>query len=277
LKIFKSIKSFSAWRNKQQNKVIGFVPTMGALHQGHLSLVQKSVQICDITIVTLFVNQLQFAPDEDFKNYPRNIKQDIKNLQLQHVDVILIPSNNQMYNQKFSYCVSEYNLSKNLEGKSRPRFFNGVTTVLCKLFNLVLPQYVYFGCKDIQQLYIIKKMVLDLNYSIKIIGCPTIRESNGLAMSSRNQYLSDQEKNKAALIYRVLRLAKKSIQEKQKKISEIKNEMSLKLLNNNFKIEYVSIADVATFKEINQYKKSHTIISLAVFYKNVRLIDNILI
>ena len=120
-------------------------------------------------------------------------------------------------------------------------------------------------------------MVLDLNYSIKIIGCPTIRESNGLAMSSRNQYLSDQEKNKAALIYRVLRLAKKSIQEKQKKISEIKNEMSLKLLNNNFKIEYVSIADVATFKEINQYKKSHTIISLAVFYKNVRLIDNILI
>ena len=277
MKIFKSIQSFVAWRNSQHNNSIGFVPTMGALHQGHLSLVEKSVNKCDITIVSIFVNQLQFGLNEDLKIYPQNIKQDLRSLENYKVDAVFIPKTEQMYEQTFSCNVSESVLSKKLEGQSRPHFFDGVATIVCKLFNLVRPRYVFFGAKDVQQLYIIKKMIRDLNYNIKMIACPTIREENGLAMSSRNQYLSNIEKNEAAIIYQTLQMGKKMIKNKTSTINEIKLNMKNKLLAHNFKIDYLSIADLNDFSEIKKYTKSKIVVSVAVFYKNVRLIDNLII
>ena len=277
MKIFKSNKALIRWRSSQNSSSIGFVPTMGALHQGHISLIEKSTHKCDITIVSIFINPLQIAPNEDFNTYPKNIQQDITLLKDYNIDAIFIPQHTQMYEQDFSCVISETNLSKKLEGKSRPDFFDGVTTIVCKLFNLTQPQYVFFGLKDIQQLYIIKKMIYDLNYSIKIIACPTIRESNGLAMSSRNQYLTELEKKDAAIIYQTLRMGKKLIADSKKSIVNIKKEIKNKLLKNNFIVEYVSIANLNGFEEIEKYQKRQTVISVAVLYKNVRLIDNIIV
>jgi len=277
LKIFKSIKSFSSWRGNQHNTTIGFVPTMGALHKGHLSLVKKSTNQCDLTIVSLFVNELQFSPNEDFKKYPRNIKKDIDLLEKHNVDIVIVPDASKIYNQNFSFLIQELDLSKKLEGFSRPQFFNGVTTIVCKLFNLVQPQRVYFGMKDIQQLCIIKKMISDLNYNIKLISCPTIRDVNGLAISSRNQYLSSKGKNEASIVYQTLKMGKELIQKNRVSIKVVKQKMSTQLLVHNFKIEYISIASLENFEEISEYQKHKTVISLAVIYENVRLIDNVII
>ena len=277
MKIFKSIKSFSNWRSDQHKTTIGFVPTMGALHKGHLSLVKKSTKQCHLTIVSLFVNKLQFAPNEDFKKYPRNIKKDIDLLEKHNVDIVIVPDASKIYNQNFSFLIQELDLSKKLEGFSRPQFFNGVTTIVCKLFNLVQPQRVYFGMKDIQQLCIIKKMISDLNYNIKLISCPTIRDVNGLAISSRNQYLSSKGKNEASIVYQTLKMGKELIQKNRVSIKVVKQKMSTQLLVHNFKIEYISIASLENFEEISEYQKHKTVISLAVIYENVRLIDNVII
>jgi len=277
LKIFKSLNAFNLWHNKNVALKVGLVPTMGALHQGHISLIEHSIKSCDITVVSIFVNQLQFAPNEDFKKYPRNINLDIKLLKNYNVDAILIPTENQMYKKKFSYQVSDCVLSKKLEGKSRPHFFTGVCTVVCKLFNIVRPTHAYFGMKDVQQLYVIKKMVSDLNYQIKIKGVPTVREKNGLAMSSRNKYLSEREKNNASIIYKTIKMAQKMVVEKSQKIKTIKLKIKKKFLEKNFKIDYVSIASLDNFEEINIYQKNKTVISVAIIYKKVRLIDNVII
>ena len=277
MKIFKTNKSLLRWRSLNNNASVGFVPTMGALHEGHISLIKKSIHKCDLTIVSIFVNQLQFGENEDFKTYPQNIKQDINLLKHYSVDAIFIPTHNELYDQNFSYVVSETQLSKKLEGKSRPGFFGGVTTIVCKLFNLTQPQYVFFGLKDIQQLYIIKKMIHDLNYNIKLIACPTIREPNGLAMSSRNQYLTDEARNEAAIIYQILKINAKLIKNSEISINSIKKKIKNKLEKNKFIVDYISIADLDSFEEIKKYKKGQTVISLAVFYNNVRLIDNMIL
>ena len=277
MKIFKSLNAFNLWHNKNVALKVGLVPTMGALHQGHISLIEHSIKSCDITVVSIFVNQLQFAPNEDFKKYPRNINLDIKLLKNYNVDAILIPTENQMYKKNFSYQVSDCVLSKKLEGKSRPHFFTGVCTVVCKLFNIVRPTHAYFGMKDVQQLYVIKKMVSDLNYQIKIKGVPTVREKNGLAMSSRNKYLSEREKNNASIIYKTIKMAQKMIVEKSQKIETIKLKIEKKILEKNFKIDYVSISSLDNFEEINIYQKNKTVISVAIIYKKVRLIDNVII
>ena len=277
MKIFKSNKSFVSWRKSQNNALVGFVPTMGALHAGHLSLIKQSIRTCEITIVSIFINPLQFGAHEDLNKYPQNITKDIKLLKQYKIDAVLIPAQNQMYDKNFSYTVTESKLSQTLEGNARPDFFNGVTTIVCKLFNLIQPQYVFFGLKDVQQLYIIKKMIHDLNYNIHLVACPTIREANGLAISSRNQYLTDSEKREAAIIYKTIKIGAKLIAEEQLKITIIKNKIKNKLAEHNMKVDYVSIADLYNFKEIKTYKKLHTVISVAVFYKNVRLIDNIII
>ena len=188
--VYKTIQEFLSWRATKKSGSIGFVPTMGALHPGHLSLIKNSKQLCQKTVVSIFINKLQFAPEEDFDNYPRTIDDDLKNLALLEVDVVLMPSSKEMYLRNFSFSVYESIISQKLEGLSRPGFFIGVTTVVSKLFNIVQPSHSFFGMKDIQQLVIIKNLVKDLNYNIQIIGCETVREKNGLAMSSRNQYLS---------------------------------------------------------------------------------------
>ena len=187
MKKISTIKELQEWRKGIKGS-IGFIPTMGALHNGHLSLVKYSNKLCDNTIVSIYVNPAQFSPDEDFNTYPQSIQSDIDKLSKYLVGCIFLPNNLEMYPQGFNTYVNEIGLSKFLEGKSRPTFFKGVTTVVAKLFNIISPTHAFFGKKDAQQLLIIKKMIVDLAYDIKIIECPIIREENGLAMSSRNEY-----------------------------------------------------------------------------------------
>ena len=280
MKICKTISELIEWRNESETRNIGFVPTMGALHQGHLSLVEESKISCEKTVVSVFVNELQFSPEEDFDQYPRTIESDLDALKTLNVDVVFLPNAKEMYNAKFSVVVNELTIAQKLEGASRPGFFSGVTTVVSKLFNLVRPSHAFFGQKDIQQLAIITKMVKDLNYNINVIGCETIREIGGLAMSSRNQYLSNIEKEEASILYQALKLGKKLLLD-QVSIHHIKTEMEkLITTNKKIKIDYLSIARLSTFEELEgpvDPTKFKIVISGAVLMKDVRLIDNILI
>ena len=280
MKICKTISELIKWRNESETRNIGFVPTMGALHQGHLSLVEESKSSCQKTVVSIFVNELQFSPEEDFDQYPRTIKSDLDALKTLKVDMVFLPNTQEMYNERFSVVVNELKIAQKLEGASRPGFFSGVTTVVSKLFNLVRPSHAFFGQKDIQQLAIITKMVKDLNYNINVIGCETIREVGGLAMSSRNKYLSNIEKEEASVLYQALKLGKKLLLDKAS-IHHIKTEMEkLITTNKKIKIDYLSIARLSTFEELEgpvDHKKFKIVISGAVLMNDIRLIDNILI
>ncbi len=279
MKIIKSITDFTAWRNSVKSKNIGFVPTMGALHLGHSSLIEKSIQNNEITVVSIFVNKLQFGPKEDFHSYPRTLDDDIKILEKMKVDIVFVPTSLELYNTSFSFNVMENNLSTKLEGASRPNFFSGVCTVVLKLFNIVKPSQSFFGKKDIQQLMIIKKMVLDLNLNIDVVGCETIREKSGLALSSRNQYLNTKEKEIASNIIIFLNEAKEMILNKEKYSSV------LQCFHNNvkkidcMKVDYISIASLNTFDELSDEDsiQKNVVVSCAIFLNNVRLIDNIII
>ena len=280
MKICKTISEFKNWRNSNIHENIGYIPTMGALHKGHLSLVTSSKLHCDKTVVSIFVNELQFSPDEDFEKYPRTLEQDLKKLENHKVDVVFIPTTSEIYKSDFSILINELDLSQKLEGVSRPGFFSGVTTVVSKLFNIIEPSYAFFGEKDIQQLIIIKKLVLDLNFNIQVVGCETIREASGLAMSSRNQYLSDQDKKDASILYETLQLGQ-NLLKKNETVGETKLQLKSKLQNNKkIKIDYLSIANSTTLEELRdnvKLKNEQVIISAAIFFNDVRLIDNIII
>jgi pantoate--beta-alanine ligase len=280
LKICKTISELNIWRDSLSDQNIGFVPTMGSLHQGHLSLVSHSKNVCKKTIVSIFVNELQFSPDEDFDQYPRSLDEDIKFLNQLKVDVVFLPTAEEIYSNKFSVVVNELNLSQKLEGNSRPGFFLGVTTIVSKLFNMVRPSHAFFGEKDIQQLIIIKKLVQDLNYNIKVIGCKTIREKSGLAMSSRNQYLSNTEKEEAAILYQTLQLGLSLLNKNQGYLSIQKSMKDNIVSNPKIKFDYFSIAALNTLNELKTNIKDHKagiVISGAIFLNHIRLIDNILI
>ena len=280
MKICKTISEFKNWRNSNIHENIGYIPTMGALHKGHLSLVTSSKLHCDKTVVSIFVNELQFSPDEDFEKYPRTLEQDLKKLENHKVDAVFIPTTSEIYKSDFSILINELDLSQKLEGVSRPGFFSGVTTVVSKLFNIIEPSYAFFGEKDIQQLIIIKKLVLDLNFNIQVVGCETIREASGLAMSSRNQYLSDQDKKDASILYETLQLGQ-NLLKKNETVGETKLQLKSKLQNNKkIKLDYLSIANGTTLEELHdnvKLKNEQVIISAAIFFNDVRLIDNIII
>ena len=268
------------WRNSIESQNIGFVPTMGALHLGHFSLIKSSIESSKITIVSIFVNKLQFGPNEDFNNYPRTLEKDLEAIREMKVDAVFLPSQKVFYDKSFSFTVSENNLSKKLEGASRPNFFNGVCTVVLKLFNIIRPTQSFFGQKDIQQLMIVKKLVLDLNLNVKIVGCKTIRDNNGLAMSSRNQYLDNEERLLAANIYLSLQKTKQLI------LGGAKYSDAIESFTNNItkvgimKIDYISIACINTFDELcdnDDLSEKNIVVSCAVFLNKIRLIDNIII
>ena len=278
MKIYKSIKGFQDWRKTQPSTTIGFVPTMGALHDGHLSLIKQSKGQCKITVVSIFVNQLQFGPNEDFEKYPRTLDHDLICLNDIKIDVLLLPSSLEIYNKKFNFEVYESQISKKLEGRSRPKFFSGVTTIVSKLFNIVQPTHAYFGMKDIQQLCIIKKMVTDLNYNIQICGGSTVRDQNGLALSSRNKYLSSAEQKQASVLYNTLILGAQLIKEKENYDFIYKAMMKKMNSQPNIKIDYLSIASLNDFKELkDNVQKSNLVISGAIYINKVRLIDNVTI
>ena len=246
---------------------------MGALHAGHLSLVTQSINQCNHTVVSIFINGKQFSPNEDFEKYPRTLSKDVMKLESLNVDVLFLPENNEVYPENYSTYIEENNLSIGLESASRPHFFKGVLTVVLKLFNIVQPDFSFFGKKDMQQLRLVEKMVQDLNLQIVIIGGETIREKGGLAMSSRNAYL--QKPDGLGIIYETLKNAKKTIQSGEKKSSIIHNQIHKSLTTvPNLKVDYIEISNAKTLKSVAKIEEN-IIISLAVFIDGVRLIDNV--
>ena len=276
MRTISSISEFKEFRNTLTG-AIGFVPTMGALHDGHLSLVNKSNQTCDNTIVSIFVNSTQFAQNEDLNIYPKPLEKDLALLNNFKIDAIFLPSNEIMYPEGFSTFVNEDIVSKRLEGKSRPSFFRGVTTIVVKLFNIINPTHTFFGEKDAQQLHIIQKMIDDLNYSIQVVPCPIIREENGLAMSSRNEYLSTKSRQSASIIYDSLKHGLSLLKIGERDSNVIREEIT-KLIQNEplAKVDYISISDNLTLEEINGEITGNILISTAVYFDNIRLVDNII-
>lgn len=278
MKIFKTLKSFQNFRKTLDLHTIGFVPTMGALHKGHLSLIKKSKAKCTFSIVSIFVNPAQFSPSEDFKKYPRLLNMDIKELKKINIDALFLPNKDIMFPKTFSFNIRGNEITKCYEGKARPYFFDGVTTIITKLFNIIQPTHAFFGCKDIQQLIIIEKLVEDLNYNIKILSGKTIRNKLGVALSSRNQYLSDAQLIEASKIYQSLKDVKKIIDSGSVDIQYLKNYLTKRLKKiKSSKVEYVSIAKQSNLKEIPDVIQKPAILSVAVWIKNTRLIDNIII
>ncbi|MDR1673931.1 MAG: pantoate--beta-alanine ligase [Oscillospiraceae bacterium] len=243
---------------------MGFVPTMGYLHEGHLSLIRRSVSENEKTAVSIFVNPVQFAPDEDFLTYPRNLERDISLCEQAGADILFTPDADEMYPEGFQTYVDLTELTKGLCGQSRPGHFKGVCTAVAKLFNIIRPESAYFGQKDIQQLAVVRQMTADLNFGIRIVGCPTVREPDGLAMSSRNAYLSPEQRKAAVILSQSLQYAKQLHENGENDINILKNAVTKRLETEPLaKIDYVSnIEDV---------------IAIAVFIGKTRLIDNICI
>ncbi len=265
---------------KKQGKSIALVPTMGCLHEGHKSLMEKAHSIADITVISVFVNPIQFCPGEDYDRYPRTLEQDKIVAESAGVDIIFAPSVNEMYPnlQKFSdltMVVPPYELTDIMCGKSRVGHFDGVETVVTKLFNIVQPDFACFGMKDIQQLFLIKKMVKDLNIPVEIIDCPLVREESGLALSSRNKYLSETEKTDALTISKSLFAIKESFKIGIKYTKKL-FDVCLTNLSKNVELEYLEFVDADTFKHTDTIN-SKTICAIAARVGNVRLIDNIIL
>jgi pantoate--beta-alanine ligase len=258
---------------KKEGKTVGLVPTMGALHFGHISLMKQSVLQNDITVVSVYVNPIQFGPNEDYERYPRPIEKDIQVCQDNNVDFLFLPTNETLYNKNFSTYIYNNNISKIMCGVTRPTHFQGVCTVVAKLFNIAMPHRAYFGLKDYQQYTIIRQMVEDLNFNIEVVGCPIVREESGLAMSSRNTYLSQEEKVQATGIYKSLCLAKQLFAE-GKSIKDIKLAVEENILKiPNSKIDYVELRNSQNLQEVTDSDKN-IVIAVAVKVGNVRLIDN---
>lgn len=255
---------------------IGFIPTMGYLHEGHISLVKRAKKENDFVIVSIFVNPKQFGPSEDLSKYPRDAKRDISLLESAGADGVFLPNTDEIYPIGFETYVSVTALSKVLEGEKRPGHFDGVCTVVAKLFNIIQPQTVYFGQKDAQQIAVIKKMVTDLQIPVIVKTGETIRENDGLAMSSRNIFLSQQERKEAVSLYHSLQLAERLYKDGQRNSEKIKHEMAKIINQANGKIDYISIADPTTLEELSEIK-ADVLVSIAVYMGKTRLIDNLLL
>ena len=256
---------------KRKGKSIGFVPTMGALHDGHLSLVRRAKRDTDFVVASIFVNPAQFGPGEDLKKYPRPFGKDKTLLIKEGVDLLFFPGAGEIYAADFSTYVEERCLSKPLCGASRPGHFNGVCTVVAKLFNIIRPNTAYFGAKDYQQLQVIKRMARDLNFSVKIEAMPIVREPDGLAMSSRNAYLNREERRNALCLDIALRDA--GVRESGQVISLMK---TIVLSHKNAKIDYIEIMDADSLTSVEKMN-GKVLIALAVVVGKTRLIDNLVI
>ena len=266
-------------RLKSKGKTIGFIPTMGALHQGHLSLMRQSRQDNDITVVSIFVNPMQFGPKEDYKKYPRVLNRDIKLMRSIGADIVFVPQADEIYPSGFKTYVNIDSLTDTLCGRSRPGHFKGVLTVVNKLFNIAEPDIAYFGQKDYQQALIIKQMVKDLNMNLKIKVMPIIREPDGLAMSSRNAYLTPEQRQQAVCLYQALNEAKRLIRNGEMSASRITGAMKC-IINQAGEswIDYVAIVDKKTLTDIKIIPLHQKIlIALAVYMGKIRLIDNMVI
>lgn len=271
-------KQVKEW--KKQGLTVGLVPTMGALHAGHKSLIDKSVAKCDKTVVSVFVNPIQFCPGEDLDKYPRTLEADEKLCTDSGVDIVFAPSPKEMYgegtimsNDFLTYVIAPFFYTNKLCGKSRVGHFDGVCTVVNKLFNIVQPDFAFFGEKDRQQLIILKKMVHDLNIPVEIIPCPIVREESGLALSSRNKYLSENGKKEALVLSKILNNIKTCYNKGIKDVKAL-TETAYSFLNDNHSLEYLEFRDKDNLEE-KEIADGNTIVFIALRVENVRLIDNI--
>ena len=262
---------------RMQGKTIGFVPTMGFLHKGHLSLMHASEKECDVTVVSIFVNPAQFGPKEDLDRYPRDAEGDRAKCKSAGVDILFMPSAAEMYPEKPSVFVTVEGISDILEGAIRPGHFRGVATVVAKLFNIVKPHKAYFGQKDFQQCAVIKQMVIGLNLDVEVIVLPTVREADGLAMSSRNSYLDPEQRQKATCLFRALAAGEELIKNGVREPETIKQKMRAILVNEKgVEIDYVEVADPDRLAPLERVGGGMALL-IAVRLGGIRLIDNLLI
>ena len=272
----KSVRRLVKAARSKGNK-IGLVPTMGALHIGHICLIEKAVKGSDFVVVSIFVNPTQFGPGEDFEKYPRSFENDLEICRKAGVDIVFAPSPQEMYKKENLTWVNVEKLTEPLCGRSRPRHFRGVTTVCAKLFNMGEPDVAYFGQKDAQQAIVIKRMVADLNMPLEIVVCPTVREPDGLAVSSRNKYLSEQQRKDATYIYKSLKKCESLVEAGTTDSKTIIGEMK-QILNqvSSIEIEYISIVDAESLQELERIA-GKALAAVAVKIGSARLIDNIIV
>lgn len=256
---------------------VGFVPTMGALHAGHRSLVQAARQRCDIVVVSIFVNPTQFGPNEDFSRYPRTLEQDCEMLETESVDLVFTPTAEAMYPDRASTYVEVEGVSERLDGASRPGHFRGVSTVVAKLFHIVQPDLAFFGQKDAAQVAVLRKMVRELNFTLEIIVCPTVRESDGLAMSSRNRYLSAEERRQALTLSLALHAAELQAARGEHRSAALLQTMLACLQEEPaIRVDYLAVVDPDTLLPIDDVG-SGGLLAIAAYVGNTRLIDNVLL
>ncbi len=263
---------------RAQGKKIGLVPTMGALHDGHLSLIKLAAQKADVVIVSVFVNPTQFGPSEDFNKYPRDLARDVELCGKTGAQVVFAPSSEEMYPKGYSTYVNEEHVAKPLEGASRPTHFRGVTTVVAKLFNIIRPAFAVFGQKDAQQVAVIMKMTADLNMPVEIVVAPTIREQGGLAMSSRNRYLSTSQREESLAISQALQYAKGMVERGERRVDRLVAEVTHMLgQKRRVRIIYASIVDRHSMEPAREVVPGQSLLAIAAWVDEVRLIDNVVL
>jgi len=262
---------------RDQDRSIGLVPTMGALHEGHLSLVREARRMCDVVVVSVFVNPTQFGPSEDYEHYPRNLTKDTAILTDYNVDYIFAPAAEEIYPKDFSTYVNVGGLSKLLEGESRPGHFRGVATVVAILLNTVRPDFAFFGQKDAQQSLIIKRMVRDLAFDTEIVVLPTVREDSGLAISSRNLYLGPEDRDAASIIHQGLRQAKEVFKKGEKHAGKLAETVRTIIESEpRVRVDYVRVVDADTLEKLDKLDERPVLIAVAAYVGKTRLIDNII-
>lgn len=275
MQIYKTItETREALAGEALKNKIGFVPTMGALHKGHLSLVERCHSESDLTVVSIYVNPTQFGPQEDLNHYPRNLEKDIDLLRNYHVDIVFTPDDVQMYPEGYCTWVQVEGLSDILCGASRPGHFRGVATIVLKLMHIVNPKLMFMGMKDYQQIIVLEKMIEDLNLETKIVRCPIVREPDGLAMSSRNSYLTPDERQRATCLIKALKNAQQMVNEGYLDSSILISEAENIIKQSDGRIDYIKIVDGSTLQELPEVRSSSRMM-LAVYIGNTRLIDNI--
>jgi pantoate--beta-alanine ligase len=260
---------------REQDRTVGLVPTMGALHEGHLSLVREARRMCDVVVVSVFVNPTQFGPGEDFEHYPRDLTKDTALLTDYNVDYIFAPPVEEIYPKGFATYVNVEGLSEQLEGVSRPGHFRGVATVVTILFNTIRPDFAFFGQKDAQQALVIRRLVKDLAFDSEIVILPIVREDSGLAISSRNLYLTHDEQNSATILHKALVQAKTAYKEGERSASRIADLIRSTVESEpRARLDYVTVADADTLERIERIEERPTLIALAAYVGKTRLIDN---
>ena len=279
MRVIRSVRSIQQFIKKAKlaGKAVGFVPTMGALHDGHRSLLRRCRRENDIVVLSIFVNPKQFGPKEDFTKYPRRERADKKLAKEEKVDIMFVPSAKEMYPEGYLTYIEVEKITQALCGKSRPGHFKGVTTVVGKLLNIVMPDVLYLGQKDAQQAVVLTRMVRDLNFPVLVKTCPTVREADGLAMSSRNQYLSTGQRKKAAMLYRSLKEARQSVAAGNRLARAIVGKIRSRITRESSgRIDYLECVDADTFMPLKRIQ-GKTIIALAVWFGKTRLIDNTIV